>query len=161
MSAGSTRSGLSPICQSSSSRRGEAEASTSTDTIATASSPQMQHANQREEAPCRVVVDRSLVGEPLHQQGRPLIVQRSPSDVDRLDLRQARRANRLVIALADHEVVADDTAKRGERQDHSLSRSVRRRSNLDAQSVLFDRQAEMKRAIEPGGGRKTVLLEQI
>src|SRR5690242_17234092 len=111
MSAGSIWSGMRPTWRSNSRRRGDAEASTKGGLV-THSPPQMQHANQGEEASGGVEIDLDLVGEPLGQQRGPFVVQRPPADVDRLNLRQARTADRFVIAVADHEIIFDDTAKR-------------------------------------------------
>src|SRR5437588_12788802 len=115
MSAGSSTSGMRPTWRSSSRRRGDAEASTKGGPV-TRSAPQVQHANQGKEPPRRVEIDLDLVGEPLDQQRGPLIVQGPPADVDRFDLRQARTANRFVIAVADHKIIFDDPAKRRQRQ---------------------------------------------
>src|SRR6516225_7030381 len=116
----------------------------------------MQYANQREQSTGSVVVDVDLVGEPLNQQRRSLVVKRSPAYVDRLDLRQIRPADRLVIAFANDKIVADDTAKGGQRQKDRLARAARRRSNVDAQPVLLDGQVQMKWSVESGGRRKMV-----
>src|SRR6516164_9631151 len=121
----------------------------------------MQYANQREQSSGSVVVDIDLVGEPLNQQRRSLVVQRSPPYIDRLYLRQIRPADGLVIAFADNEIVADDAAKGGQRQKDRLARAAHRRSNVDAQPVLLDGQVQMKWSVESGGRRKMVFLKQI
>src|SRR6516162_434912 len=121
----------------------------------------MQHTDQREQPAGGIEVDRNFVTEPLHQQRGTLVVQRTPAHVDRLDLREAGTPDCLVIALADHEVIPDDPAKRGERQDDYLARSVRHRTHLDAQPVLLDRQMEMIRPGASGGRLEMVLLQEI
>src|SRR5207244_7233728 len=70
-------------------------------------------------------------------------------------------ADRFIIALAHHEVVPDDAAKRSERQDNRLARAVHRRMNMNAQSVLFDCQVQMKRPAASRSRRKMILLQQI
>src|ERR1700720_1516782 len=97
MSAGSMQSGIRPTWRSSSKRRGDAEASTRGGPV-TQSPPQMQHANQSEEAPGRVEIDLDLVGEPLDQQRGTPLVPGPPADVDRLALREAPTAGRFDIA---------------------------------------------------------------
>src|SRR5690349_6839224 len=68
----------------------------------------VQHGNQREEAARGVEIDADLVLEPLHQELGALVLEPAPAHVDRLDLARARAADRLVIAVADHEVVLHD-----------------------------------------------------
>src|SRR5262249_48778951 len=79
----------------------------------------------------------------------------------RLDLREARTPDRFVIAVADHEVVPDDAAKRRERQNNCLIRAVRDRANLDAQTVLLDRQMQMVRPAAAGNRCETVLFQEV
>src|SRR5579875_38320 len=134
ISAGSMRSGSIPIWRSSARRRGDAEASTNSGTV-TASAPsrsaaQMQHANQREQASRRAMIERHLVGQPLGQQRRALVMQRLPPGIERLDLRQIGAVDRPIVALAHHEVILDDAAKRRERQHDNLARSIRKRADM-------------------------------
>src|SRR6185312_5409353 len=105
ISAGSITSGKMLICRSNSSRRGEAEASTRIGIACLISrlSAQMQHADQREQPPSGVVIDRNLAGEQLDQQCRAFVVQRPAAGVDRLDLAEVMAAHGIVIALADDE----------------------------------------------------------
>src|SRR5947199_10726085 len=107
-----------PIWRSNSSRRGEAEASTRIGIAVSAA--QVQHANQREQAARRIMVDRHPAGHALGQQFRTLIVQRAPADIDRLDLGQALVAACLVIALAEEKIVFDDAEERGTLQYYRL-----------------------------------------
>src|SRR5580704_3805210 len=160
MSAGSTQSGMRPTWRSSSRRRGDAEASTRGGPV-TQSPPQVEHANQGEQAPGRVEIDLDLVGEPLDQQRGPFIVQGPPADVDRLDLREARPADRFVIAVADHEIIFDDTAKRRQRQSDRFVRAVRHRADFNAQPVLLDRQMQMVGPAAPGNRCEMVLFEEV
>src|SRR5437764_516990 len=163
ISAASTWSGTMPIWRSNSSRRGEAEASTRIGMAASAA--QVQHANQREQAARRIMVDRHPAGQALGQQFRTLIVQRAPADIDRLDLGQALVADRLVIALADEKIVFDDAAERGERQDDRLVRPVGpqvvQRADLHDQPVFLDREMQMVRAGKARQGREPVILKQV
>src|SRR5215469_574473 len=108
ISAGSIRSGTKPTWRNSSNRRGETEASTRGGAVTTRSPSQMQHADQCEQAPRGIEVDLDLIGEPLHQQRGALVVQQAATHVDRLDLREARTADRLVVAFAHHEVISEE-----------------------------------------------------
>src|SRR5579864_2728169 len=85
-----------------------------------ASGPQMQHAEQREEAPRGVEIDGDALGDAFAQQLRALVVERAPAHVDRLDARRARGADRGEVALADQEVVLDHAAERLQRDQHAV-----------------------------------------
>src|SRR5688572_18546731 len=63
----------------------------------------MQRADEREEPPRGVAVERDLAFEPFAECPAALVVQRAAAHVDRLDARGRRRADRLVVALADDE----------------------------------------------------------
>ncbi len=89
--------------------------------------PQMQYADQREQAPAGVVIDRGFAGELLDQAAPTLVVQRPAAGVDRLDLAQIVPAQCVVIALADDEIVFDDAAKRPEADLDRLARARGRR----------------------------------
>src|SRR5215471_9654926 len=141
-----------PIWRRRSSRRGEAEASTSFGIAASAA--QVQHADQREQAARRVVVDRDLAGEAFRQQFRALVVQCAPPDIDRLDLPQALVADRLVIALANEKIVLDDAAKRRERQHDRFARPVWLAADFHEEPVFLDREVHMVWAGETGERRE-------
>src|SRR5882672_4829053 len=68
----------------------------------------MQHGDEGEQPPGGVGIHADLALEPLLQQVGALVVERAPSHVDRLDLARGRAADRLVVAVADHEVVLHD-----------------------------------------------------
>src|SRR5439155_17846390 len=51
--------------------------------------------------------------------------------------------------------------KRGEGQDNRLARAVHRRMKMNAQSVLFNCQVQMKRPAASRSRRKMILLQQI
>src|SRR5690242_12906817 len=76
-----------------------------------ASSPDVQDAHQGEEPPSRIEIDVDLVRKLVAQKLRSLIVQAAAADIDRLDLRWARGADRRVVALADQEIIAHDPAE--------------------------------------------------
>src|SRR5260370_42367823 len=76
----------------------------------------MKHGDERKQPPRRIEVDGDLMLEALYQEVGALVVQSPPSHVDRLDLAWRRRADRLVIALANQEIVLHEATKRRERQ---------------------------------------------
>src|SRR5258708_29221645 len=98
MSAGSMQSGTRPTCRSSSRRRGDAEASTRGGAVTKRSSPQMQHADQREQAAGGVEVERDLIGDAFHKQRGAFVVERPSAHVDRLDPSKTRTADGLLGA---------------------------------------------------------------
>src|SRR5262249_190789 len=84
----------------------------------------MQHAHQREQPARGVENDRDLVLDGVLQDARTLVVQTTAGHVDRLDARRRRGADRRVIAVADQEVVLNDTLEGREREqmrDHRLA----------------------------------------
>src|SRR5215813_11073971 len=79
----------------------------------------VQDANEREQAPRGLEIDRHLVLEAIHQELRAFVVQRAPAHVDRLDALGGGGADRSVIAVADHEIILHDPPQRRERQQVS------------------------------------------
>src|SRR3546814_12528220 len=71
----------------------------------------VEHADQREQAPRGVEIDLDLAVETFDQHLRRLVVQRAARHVDGPDLLRGRRAERLLIAVADREIVAYQLAK--------------------------------------------------
>src|SRR3546814_3113567 len=82
----------------------------------------VEHADQREQAPRGVEIDLDLAVETFDQHLRRLVVQRAARHVDGLDLLRGRRADRLIIAVADREIVADRPAKAPEAEDDRFER---------------------------------------
>src|SRR5687767_8676193 len=83
---------------------------------ATRSASPMQGEDEREQAPGGVEVDHHLTFEPLYQELGRLVVESPPSHVDGLNLGGRGRADGLVIAVADHLVIANDAPERRQRQ---------------------------------------------
>src|SRR5688572_25530720 len=71
------------------------------------SAPDMQHADQGKEPPRGGEVGFDLALEPFEQQLGGFVVDAAAGHVDRLDLARGGATDRLVIAVADREVVAD------------------------------------------------------
>ena len=74
----------------------------------------MQGAEQREEAAPRGDIDGDLTFQSLHEQAAAFVVQAAAPDVDGLDARRRLRLDRLIVALAHHEVVLHDPSERRE-----------------------------------------------
>src|SRR5258708_24419380 len=84
----------------------------------------MKHGDERKQPPRGIEVDGDLMLEALYQELGALVVQSPPSHVDRLDLAWRRRADRLVIALANQEIVLPEDTKRRGRQIVGTARPV-------------------------------------
>src|SRR5262245_54749769 len=78
----------------------------------------MQGADEGEQTARRVAVDADLALEALYQNAAALVVQATAPHVDGLNARRRRGADGLVVALADDEVVFDDTPQRRQREHH-------------------------------------------
>src|SRR5260370_32413031 len=84
----------------------------------------MKHGDERKQPPRRIEVDGDLMLEALYQELGALVVQSPPSHVDCLDLAWRCRADCLVIALANQEIVLHKATKRRERQMMGNDRPV-------------------------------------
>src|SRR5215469_3957771 len=102
----------------------------------------VQHGDEREQVAGGVEIDSDLVLEALDQEIGALVVQRAPAHVDRLDLARARGADRLVIAVADDEVVLDDALERGERQMMGDDRLLVGGAHLEHEPVAHHREMQ-------------------
>src|SRR4051812_17507214 len=72
----------------------------------------MQDADEREQAPRGFEIDRHFVLQALHQELRAFVMQRAAAHVDRLDAIGRGGADRLVVAVADHEIILHDSPQR-------------------------------------------------
>src|SRR3546814_6607813 len=100
----------------------------------------VEHADQREQAPRGVEIDLDLAVETFDQHLRRLVVQREARHVDGLDLLRGRRAARLIIAVADRDIVAARPAKAPEAEDYRFEQSHVRASDIAHTTPLFDTQ---------------------
>ena len=82
----------------------------------------MQDADEGEQAAGRVCIDLGLAFKPLLQHPRPFVVNPAPCHIDGLDLLCGGLADRLIIAVADGEIIADRAAEAAQRQDQRLQR---------------------------------------
>src|SRR6056297_1464869 len=72
---------------------------------ATGSGPEMQHADQREQASRGIVVDLRLAFQPLGQDARTFVVNPAPGHVDRFDLAGRHVLHGVEVAFADGPVI--------------------------------------------------------
>lgn len=72
----------------------------------------MQGTDKGENTPRRIKTHFGLIAKAVRQQPRSFIMQASPPHIDRFDLGRRRRPDRIVITLADHEIVFHDPAER-------------------------------------------------
>src|SRR5229473_825833 len=96
-----------------------------------------------------------------YQQLGALVVQSPPSHVDRLDLAWRRRADRLVIALANQEIVLHKAAKRRERQMMGNDRPVVLGADIEDEPVAHQLKPEAIGAAVVPDGRERVFLHQV
>src|SRR3954447_11291759 len=120
----------------------------------------VQHADEREQAARGVEVDLDLFLQPLLEQIRALIVQSAPAHVDRLDLSRRCGADRLVIAVADQEIVLHDLAEWCQRQKMRHYRRAVLLSDVEHQPVLADREIEDVWPPIVLAWRKGIILDQ-
>src|ERR1700743_444341 len=72
---------------------------------------QMQDADEREKAARGFEIGLYLAGEPFDQKFGAFIVDRTPPHIQGFDLRRRRRADGLVVAVADQEIILHDAPK--------------------------------------------------
>src|SRR3546814_2379612 len=88
------------------------------------------------------------------QKLRSFVVQASACHVEGLDMRRRQAADRVVIALADLEIVADDTAERHQRQGHGAERPVPGVADVEDQpSAVLDPEMQHEWPVELARGR--------
>ena len=106
----------------------------------------MQYADQSEEPPGGLEVNVDLPFQPLNQQFRALIVDSAPGHVDGLDFGGAGLADRLVIAVADGEIVANRSPEPAKGKDQSLQRFAIFTADRNDQSALLNAEPELVRS---------------
>src|SRR5262245_24056659 len=121
----------------------------------------MQGADEREEATRGIAVDGDLALEALDQHAAALVVHCAPAHVDGLDARGRRRTDRLVVALADDEVVLDDAPERGQRKHHRERVARILLGDGETQPVLDEPQGELVGAAGAAFQLEPVALQDI
>jgi hypothetical protein len=107
------------------------------------------------------VVDLDLFLEALHQQLGAFVVQAAPAHVDRLDLARRRGADRLVVAVADQEIVLHDAAQRREREQMRHQRRAVLAPDVEHQPVLADRKMQHVGPAVVIDRRERIVLDQV
>ena len=120
----------------------------------------MQHADEREQPSGGVGVHRHLAAEPLAQQFGAFVVQAAAPHVDRLDAARRSGADRLVVGVADQEVVLDDAPQLLQRQIEVGQRRIAGIAHLESEARAVDLQVEMEGPREVARRGEAVLLHQ-
>ena len=103
----------------------------------------VQRADQGEQAPRRLMVQRHTALEPADQQLRAFIVQTTPAHVDSLQAGLAIAGNhRQLMALHHHDVVLDQSPERAEGQDDAAQRVAGLVANVEGQAAVAQRQGQ-------------------
>ena len=98
----------------------------------------------------------------LDQQFGGLIMQATPPHIDGLDLGGAGGSDGLIIAFADHEIIAHHPPERGERQDMGDQTVAAQGADVETQLVIDHRQRQrIGAALIMAGQSKVVGLDQV
>ena len=103
----------------------------------------MQDADQSEETPSGLEVDVDLPFQPLDKQFRALIVDPAPCHIDRFDFCGTGLADRLVIAVANREIIADRSPEPAQCQDQRLQRFAILPSDRNHQPAFLNAEPEL------------------
>src|SRR3546814_15272114 len=98
----------------------------------------VKDADQGEQAPRGVEIDLDLAVESPDQHLRRVVVQRPARHVDCLDLLCRRGADRLIIAVADREIVTDRAAEAPKAEDHRFERRPILAPDIEDQPPFLD-----------------------
>ena len=115
---------------------------------ATGSGPEVENADQGEQATRSVDVKFDLAAETFLKNARALVVNASPRHVDRLDLARRKPLDRIEVTLADLVIVFHDLTKRSQREAELDGRLVRFRANIKDEKPVIDGQ------LKPVGSRR-------
>lgn len=106
----------------------------------------MQYADQSEEPPRGLEINLDLPFQPLDQQFRALIVDSAPGHVDGLDFGGAGLADRLVIAVANGEIVTNRSPESPKSKDQRLQRLAIFTTDRNDQPALLHAEPELVRS---------------
>ena len=125
----------------------------------------VQDANQRKQPAGGGKVGFHLALQPFQQQFRRLVVNAAPGHVDGFDLGGGGFANRLIIAVADGEIVADRAAEPAQPQHQRLQQLATLAGNMELQPAIRHRKPQPIRPLVPrriGTGRfEAVVFDEI
>src|SRR5215217_152201 len=126
-----------------------------------ASAPPVQGADEGEQPTRGVQVGLHLAVQSRLKQRRAFVVQAAPAHIEGLDLPGRRVADGLVVALADHEVVADHAPERGQRQQVDLVETALRPGDVQGQPVLGQGNLQIIGPVRRALGLEVVVLDQV
>ena len=121
----------------------------------------VERADQREQPTRGLKVNRNLSLKALHEQFTALIVQGPAPHVYGLDSRGRRGANRLIVTIADDEVVLQNAAQRGQRQHEGKDAIGLFMADGKDETVLRNRQVKPVGAVAAAVDAERVHLQQI
>src|SRR6516162_5330847 len=121
----------------------------------------VQHADQREQPPGGFEIYPYLAFQPLLQGARAFIVNAAPAHVDGLDLVGSRGADRLIVTVADHEVVLHDPPERRQRQQMRHNRRSVLATDVEHEAIAGHADVQGERAVVDVLRREQVLLDQV
>src|SRR5665213_119484 len=121
----------------------------------------VQHADQREQPARGFEIDPHLAFQPLLQRARALVVDAAAAHVDGLDLVRRRGPDRLVVTVADHEIVLHDPPERRQRQQMRHDRRGVLFADIEHQPVAGDADMQRERALARALRREQILFDQI
>src|SRR5665647_829751 len=121
----------------------------------------VQHADQREQPARGLEIDPHLALQALLQRARAFVMDAAAAHVDGLDLVRRRGADRLIVAVADHEIVLHDSTERRQRQQmHHDGRAVLA-ADIEHQPVAGDADMQGERPLARAFRREQVLFDQV
>src|SRR5438874_6087456 len=121
----------------------------------------VQDADQREQPPGSFEIDSYLALQPLLQRARAFVVDAAAAHVDRLDLVGRGGADRLVVAVADHEIILHDPPEWRQRQQLRHHGRAVLAADVEHQPVACYREVQRERALARPFRREQILLDQI
>src|SRR5579883_1459508 len=121
----------------------------------------VQYRDQREQSPRGVEVELDLALESLHEDARAFVMQGAAPHIERLDTVRRRRADRRVIAVADHEIVLHDAAKRRQREQVRNYRGAVGLPDIEHETIAADAERQRVRAAVVARRPEAVLLKQV
>src|SRR6266403_2224722 len=121
----------------------------------------VQHADQGEQPAGGLEIDPHLALQALLQRARAFVVNAAAAHVDGLDLVRRRGADRLVIAVANHEIVFHDSPERRQRQQMRHHGRAVLAADVEHQPVAGDADVQRERAPVGAFRREQILLDQV
>ena len=121
----------------------------------------MQGAYQREQPPGGVEIHLDLALQPLLQKLAAFIVKPAPGHVDGFNLARCRRADGLIIAFADHEIIFHNPPEWRQRQPDHVEARFGVVANVENQAAFQNGQRQMIRPAILAQHGETVGLQQI